>query len=490
MHIGGKKKNTNRKGVTARQSARTPGDLALLAATPILAPLLILAYMAWQNGGVGTIDPILYILAAAPVFAGIFLFARARKNLYQIACVAEAVSLAVDSETSVTELIVVESDNGPGKAWNTLVHSKFLASSEQAASPLIASPQAGSDLALIALESHSDAIAVVNRAGKVVLANSAADTLYAEPNTILLEKQLGDYLDDGSKASLEDVLKERVQRRLSVDVSRDHDGKQSDEILRFSVAPIRGSSVAFASIVVQDVTRQRHAERSRHDFLAQATHELRTPLTNIRLYVDEAIEAGDEDSKSRAEALNVISSESLRLERIVSELLDISELEAGARNMDHGDVRMDQLLDDLNADFEAMASSSGVTLSFELPPKIPVIHGDRIKIAATLHNLVGNAIKYTPSGGSVVVRAEDEDSILRIAVEDTGIGITEEEQEHVYEKFFRSDDTRVSDIEGTGLGLAFARQVAEMHGGEITLDSELDKGSTFTLSIPKPRMAA
>jgi len=490
MPIGTSLKKTGRKGVVARQSARTPADLMLLAGTPLTAAAAFVGYSAWKLGGVGGLDPLVYIVAGVPAAAGLYFLGRAKKSIVQIAAIAEAVSIAGETGLSESELLVAETDTGPGKAWNELVHTKLFAASTTTGATHAPDASMRSDIAMLALESHTDAICIVNQAGRVLLSNSAANSLFGGSDQDLGNTELRDCLDEDSLAAFDDVLSGRIQRRNSTDILRQKMNKKSEEVFRFSVAPIRGSSEAFAVVVVQDVTRQRHAERSRHDFLAQATHELRTPLTNIRLYVDEAIEAGDDDPKSRAEALNVISSESLRLERIVSGLLDISELESGARSMDQGDVRIEQILEYLKSDYEALSSASGVSLTFELSPKIPVLHGDRDKIAGALHNLIGNAIKYTPSGGSVVVRAEDDETTLRITIEDTGIGISDKEQELVYEKFFRSEDSRVSDIEGTGLGLAFARQVAEMHGGELRLESELDKGSTFTITLPKPKLAA
>jgi len=330
----------------------------------------------------------------------------------------------------------------------------------------------------------------VDRSGRIVVANtSAANFLELDTNSVQ-GVLITSHLPEPALSAFEDVRQGRVQRRNSVDLVRHDESRNCEEILRLTVAPTREQEGICVVVTVEDVTRQRLAEHSRHEFLAQATHELRTPLTNIRLYVEEAIEAGDEDAKTRAEALNVISHESLRLERLVAELLDISELEAGARVMDKGDIRVDQLMEQLYADYLALAESKGLSLEFELPPKLPVLQGDRDKVAGALHNLLGNAIKYTPEGGRVTVRIDDDDGAIKFAIVDTGIGIGPEEQQRVYDKFFRSSDERVSAIEGTGLGLAFARQVAQMHGGDLSLESELDRGSTFTFSMPKPKLAA
>ncbi|HEY8666722.1 MAG TPA: ATP-binding protein, partial [Tepidisphaeraceae bacterium] len=235
---------------------------------------------------------------------------------------------------------------------------------------------------------------------------------------------------------------------------------------------------------IEDVTQQRVAEEARNTFVAQATHELRTPLTNIRLYVETAIEEGDKNPSIRTNALNIINQESRRLERIVGEMLSVAEIEAGSFKLRSADIYLDLLLEELKADFEQQAKDKKMTLLFNLPPKLPVVHGDRDKIVVALHNLVGNALKYTPEGGQVTVSAVVDRGQLSIDVNDTGIGISEEEAEQIFEKFYRSKDPRVGKITGTGLGLTLAREVVRLHGGDITVRSEVNKGSTFTITLP------
>ena len=154
------------------------------------------------------------------------------------------------------------------------------------------------------------------------------------------------------------------------------------------------------------------------------------------------------------------------------------------------DVRLEPLLDELRADYLALADEKDLKLGFELPPKLPVLRGDRDKIAMTLHNLVGNAIKYTPAGGTVTVKVDAGDSGVIVRVKDTGIGISSDETGRIFEKFYRSKDKRVAQVTGSGLGLALAREVARMHGGDITVESQLDRGSTFTLTLPMLARAA
>ena len=131
-----------------------------------------------------------------------------------------------------------------------------------------------------------------------------------------------------------------------------------------------------------------------------------------------------------------------------------------------------------------MAAEKQIALRFELPPKFPLLHADRDKLCLALHNLVGNALKYTPEGGEVRLAARAEGDKVRIEVADTGIGIAEGDLEHVFDRFYRANDRRVAKSTGSGLGLALAREVVRMHGGDITLESTLNEGSTFTMTVP------
>ncbi len=261
-------------------------------------------------------------------------------------------------------------------------------------------------------------------------------------------------------------------------------GTAGASVLRITVRPLRREDSAIALVVVEDVTQQRVADEARNSFVAQATHELRTPLTNIRLYVEMLVEGGAEDAKKRSDALNVISQESRRLERIVGDMLSLSEIEAGSLKLNRDDVRINTVFEEIEHDFREQAQAKEVRLRFDLPPKLPVLMGDRDKIVMALHNLVGNAVKYTPAGGEVVVRVGEEKGQLTVDVTDTGIGIRDEERELIFEKFYRAKDRRITNVTGTGLGLAIAREVVRMHGGDITVRSQLDKGSTFTMTLP------
>ena len=149
------------------------------------------------------------------------------------------------------------------------------------------------------------------------------------------------------------------------------------------------------------------------------------------------------------------------------------------------DVSPAKLLEDLQSDYQNQARERNIEFTVNRPPKLEVVFGDREKIGLLLHNIVGNAMKYTPDGGAVTITATQDAMDWRVEVRDTGPGIAPDEQEKVFEKFYRASNAKTSDVVGTGLGLALAAEIARLHDGEITLQSELGEGCTFTVRLPR-----
>lgn len=261
-------------------------------------------------------------------------------------------------------------------------------------------------------------------------------------------------------------------------------------ILRATCTRIKREQDTICLLYLEDITQQRHADESLNSFIAQATHELRTPLTNIRLYAEEAIDCGSEDEEFRSNAFNMINSESRRLERLVSDMLSVSELEAGSMQIRKETVRPEAMFEELERDYAPQAESKEIKLVFDLPPKYPTLEADRDRLGQAIHNLLGNALKYTPAEGTISVKVEfDPSDAMTVRVSDTGIGISIEDQSKVFERFCRATDQRIESIAGTGLGLSITQEIIKMHGGTITVESELDHGSTFIITIPSGKSA-
>jgi len=261
---------------------------------------------------------------------------------------------------------------------------------------------------------------------------------------------------------------------------------EQETALRFRIQPLSRQSGGDVLVTVEDIAPLREGQRARDNFLYHVTHELRTPLTNIHAYAETLTKPDFDDEQTRKECYNVIVSETRRLSSLVENILSISQLEVGTARLDIGEVDLQRLLRQMVQDNLGAADEKRIDLSLVLPPKVPKIRGDKQRLSVLLNNLIGNAIKYTPAGGKVQVKLELGPHNLSIAVSDTGIGIAPADQPHVFEKFYRAADESVQNVPGTGLGLAIAREVARLHGGDITLQSAPGKGSTFTVELPLP----
>ena len=256
-------------------------------------------------------------------------------------------------------------------------------------------------------------------------------------------------------------------------------------LLRYAVRlihPKEGTELVL--VTIEDVTQQKVVEASRSGFLAHAAHELRTPLTTVHLYVEKALEDCQSNPTRTARSLSVINSETKRLEKIVQEILSIAEIEAGSFSLKRDDVKLDVLFKQLKEEYGTLAQEKSIQLSFDIPPKLPMLHADREKIGLAFHNLISNAIKYTAKNGQVKVQVVVEDQGIGVRVSDTGIGIKAQDMEHIFDKFYRAKDERLANITGSGLGLPIARELVRLHGGDIVVESEFDQGSVFTLTLP------
>jgi two-component system sensor histidine kinase VicK len=461
------------RGVLGRAA---PGVTAMIAAMASIGPLAA-GTLVWLDASRrGGIDQT--ILAAGIGFAvvAVVIGVGAARRVRAAATVADAVRAVHANPVGRGEAMVDPSLGAAAQAWNEL--AARLTSGEPGAAVL--HRRGGDAVPVAVLESIHDGLVLLDRRGEVVASNGAARVLLALNGDAVTLDMIRGAIGKDAAAGLEQAFAGQAPR--SAIVERRADGALTQQ-MRIRVLPA-GVGKEFVLIMISDTTRQAAADAATSVFLAQAAHELRAPLTNIKLYVDQAIVEGDDDPSLRIEALNVVAGEALRLDRIVADLLRISELESGARRSEIGDVRIEQMLSDLRAAFEARASEKGIAFSFDVSPKMPVLKGDRDQVMMMFQNLVGNAIKYTPDGGSVTVRADADERQFTLDVIDTGIGIAPAEASLVFDKFFRSADERIRGVEGSGLGLAFAREVARQHGGEITVDSELNRGSTFTLRLP------
>ena len=222
-------------------------------------------------------------------------------------------------------------------------------------------------------------------------------------------------------------------------------------------------------------------DRLKDEFVSSVSHELRTPLTSISGYVELLLE-GEEDEEKR-DHLAIVDRNARRLLNLVSDLLFTARLQDGRLEVEHERVDVAELVSQTVASARPRAESAHVALMSELGD-VPAIDGEPVRLAQLLDNLVSNAIKFTPAGGRVLVSLTHHDALVCIEVSDTGIGIPEEEREHLFQRFFRSQTALERQIQGTGLGLYISKAIVESHGGRIGVRSGEGGGTTFYVELP------
>ena len=231
----------------------------------------------------------------------------------------------------------------------------------------------------------------------------------------------------------------------------------------------------------------RRVNKIRRDFVANVSHELKTPATSLRLLAESLVEILEEDPEQARFFAEQLKNETERLAQLITDLLDLARLESeeGIPNPTPVDVRGVLML--VLSRLRPAARQKNITLCWKRSGSTDLytVRGDETQLISMFTNLVDNAVKYTPPGGSVEVAAESNESEVVVGVLDTGIGIPKEKLSRIFERFYRVDKARSKKTGGTGLGLSIVRHVAENHGGHVTVESVLGEGSTFTVYLPR-----
>ncbi|GAB7232262.1 cell wall metabolism sensor histidine kinase WalK [Facklamia hominis] len=240
--------------------------------------------------------------------------------------------------------------------------------------------------------------------------------------------------------------------------------------------------------VVQDVTEQEKNEQERRDFVSNVSHELRTPLTSIKSYSEALVDGAWKDATIAPEFLEVIQSESNRMIRMIGNLLDLSKMDGGQIKLNYEFVDLKPLLnyilDRVEFTLDSAPQKNKYQIVRQFTPKQIYVEIDQDRITQVVDNLMNNAMKYSPEGGKITVTLADDRDFVILSVTDQGMGIAQKDLPYVFDRFYRVDKARSRQQGGTGLGLAISKEVIELHGGRIWVESEENKGSTFSFALP------
>ncbi len=238
-------------------------------------------------------------------------------------------------------------------------------------------------------------------------------------------------------------------------------------------------------VVLHDVSDIRRLENLRRELVANVSHELKTPLAAIKAYAETLRLGAVNDPEHNLAFVARIEEQAERLHQLILDMLQIARVEAGEETFDIVDVPLREVFDECAAQFADAAAARNIELRIDSPGEEVFVRADEEGVRTILSNLVDNALKYTPAGGHVAVRATPNHRFVALEVQDTGIGIAEKDQARVFERFYRADKARSRELGGTGLGLSIVKHLAQAFGGTVGLDSRLREGSTFRVSLPR-----
>ena len=354
-----------------------------------------------------------------------------------------------------------------------------------------------------ALRSIDDGLIIAATDARIVFANPRAAKILGVSEQTLIGSNLFERINEAespstlqtstlvsrlqaaqaAQESLQRLLDERqsIEREMTLNPGS---GNVRHYALHISTVSDRSDGAIYGIVAaLTDITRQRELQRTQRDVMALVTHELKTPLTAIQ-GMSEVLSQFEVDAERRREMHLTINDEAKRLARMIDEYLDLTRLESGSRQLRLAPLRIEQLLERALLLLDPMAERHGIKLIRKYGPGLPALLGDADLIARAVTNLIDNAIKFSPADSTVTVGAHTDEIAMRIEVIDQGSGIAPEFLPRVFEKFYRVPRVTDVDIPGTGLGLALVREVAELHGGQVTVESKPGLGSVFSLYLP------
>ena len=329
------------------------------------------------------------------------------------------------------------------------------------------------------LASSADGVVAVDRSGLITFTNAAAEALFGVTRAEAVGKPFLHIVRDhelNELASRCAALGERGLRVIAYGPEQ--------RWLQASAVPIEGGGDWAGLIILHDLSEVRRLDTVRRDFITNVSHELRTPLAGIKASAETLKEGALRDPEAAAEFVRHIENETDRLAQMVEELLELSRIESGAAPLRMDVVLVASLLERCVQRFAPQAERAGLNLGAEVVDGEKLaVRGDEDRLDQALGNLLHNAIKFTPAGGQVTVTAAAQDGEVAIAVRDTGIGISADDQTRIFERFYKAAEARGRP--GSGLGLAIVKHIVQAHGGRATVESRPGQGSTFTVVLPR-----
>ena len=325
-----------------------------------------------------------------------------------------------------------------------------------------------------------EGILIVSENMQIIAINDAAKNIFGKEGKDFINRRLTELVRDITiHDTFQKLFAENQVQQTKVEIQN-----KTKQTFDLRVTPLFLSNSRHAIGFFYDTTKIDHLENVRQEFLSNISHELRTPLTSIIAFVETLENGGLEDSSNNLRFLKIIKRNSERMRLLISDISELSLIEAGKVVIEPQNLKLSELIDEIFASLSSKASERKIKLENKVP-KDAIFFADRVRLEQILVNLIDNAIKFNRENGSVKVIFECDESSNFLSVSDKGEGVLPEQKTRIFERLYRGDRARTSKIGGTGLGLAIVKHLIRLHNGDIELKSKLGKGSTFTIKFPK-----
>jgi two-component system phosphate regulon sensor histidine kinase PhoR len=332
------------------------------------------------------------------------------------------------------------------------------------------------------LSSMMEGVLAVDAEGRVRLANQALKNMFGLDTDFSGQPHYEVIRNHSLNEFIREVLSSRQEKGKEISFSQP---SERDVLIQSALVKPRRDKGIFAVFVFHDISPLKKLEKVRKDFVANVSHELRTPLTSIRGFVEALQDGAVAEAEQSARFLAIISRHVERMNQIISDLLQLSQIESRESEFKVEPFSAKELVQEVADSLKRTAARRSQRLEINLPPNDPKALGDRYRIGQALTNLVDNAIKYTPDGGKITIEVFDRENLVEFGVADSGVGIPPTELPRIFERFYTVDKGRSREMGGTGLGLSIVKHIVEAHGSRITVESEPGKGSRFSFTLKK-----
>ncbi len=235
---------------------------------------------------------------------------------------------------------------------------------------------------------------------------------------------------------------------------------------------------------IQIVSKELQLSKMKSDFISTVSHEFKSPLTSIRHITDMLVFKRVPTESKKQEYYEIIHQQSERLSHLINNILDFSKLEEGEKNFRFEPVVMDQLLQEIVLSFKNSIPDKDFKVSYKQENRLPVINADKVAITQVIHNLLDNAFKYSGDSDLIELKAKSDKKFVIISVKDYGIGISAEDKDKIYSRFYRISNDHTQLVKGSGIGLTIVKQIVQYHGGTVSHESKVGSGSTFIIKLP------